>query len=423
MVKTRRAAALAGLMSSIALSVGAFSFPATSSQVPVRMAAQAADMPEAPAAGQAPAVRPAEPVAMPAGASAPAIQLAPSGVRTAADISLTFLRVAVTKHYGPLANASGYSVIVASGRDEAWAFGGTDPGGPSSPVAAQWNGSTLTPSALPRGLTGFITDASVLSSRDIWAASQYGRYVLRFDSHRWQVVGRWRYGQITGLSVISAQDVWAFGTTVTGSRVIGTWHFDGATWHPVAGPARSIYRASAISPRDIWAISAAGGADSILRYNGRTWRLVATGRALTGVQPRDILALSDQDVWVVGNQLGATGSARLVLAHWNGRGWSRLVSGLQAWPGRLAPGPHGDVLVTATPANGAATGLILHASDRGWGTTIVVQSGLGSGVTDVALAPGASAMWATGGVLTRLGGDAAIWAGPLPRADGDADDF
>jgi hypothetical protein len=53
----------------------------------------------------------------------------------------------------------------------------------------------------------------------------------------------------------------------------------------------------------------------------------------------------------------------------------------------------------------------------------VVQSGLGSGVTDVALASGSSAVWATGGVLTRLGGDAAIWSGPLPRADRDADDF
>ncbi len=89
---------------------------------------------------------------------------------------------------------------------------------------------------------------------------------------------------------------------------------------------------------------------------------------------------------------------------------------------RLAPGPHGDVLVTATPADAAATGLILHASPGGWGATIVVQSGLGSGVTDVALAPRTGSLWATGGILTRLGGDAAIWTGPLARTYPDPDD-
>jgi hypothetical protein len=420
MVKLRRASALAGLMSSVALSVGAFSFPGPAG--PAASAQAAAG--KAPDLGQAAAVRPAEQVATPAVPGSLARQKSPLLVGTAAKIGPVFLRVAVTRHYGILANASGYSVIVATGRDEAWAFGGSDPGGPSSPVAAQWDGSTLTPSPLPRRLTGFISEASAVSPTDIWAASQYGRYVLHFDGHRWQVVGQWRYGQITGLTAISDQDVWVFGTTVAGSRVVGTWHFDGISWQRVvSGPSRTIYRASAISHRDIWAVNAAGGADTILRYDGRTWRAMPAGRVLAGVQPTDILALSDHNVWVVGDQLGTTGSPRLVLAHWTGSGWSRLVSGLQAWPGRLAPGPHGDVLVTATPANGSATGLILHASTRGWGATIVVQSGLGSGVTDVALAPGHSEVWATGGVLTRLGGDAAIWSGPLPRADGDSDDF
>jgi hypothetical protein len=344
-------------------------------------------------------------------------------VRPAAKISTTVLRLAVTRHYGALDNASGYSVIVATARHLAWAFGGTDPGGPSSPVAALWDGSTLTSSVLPPGLTGFISEASAPAANDIWAASQYGRYVLRYDGHHWTVAVQWRRGQITGLTAISGRDVWVFGTTIGGSRTIGTWHFDGISWQPVAGPARSIYQASAVSRRDIWAIRAVSGADSIVRYNGRSWQPVATGRVLANVRPRDILAISDHDVWVAGNETGRNASARLVLAHWTGSSWSRLVSGLQAWAGQLAPGPRGDVLLTATPADAAATGLILHASPSGWGATIVVQSGLGSGVTDVALAPGSRSLWATGGILTRLGGDAAVWAGPIARADGDADDF
>ena len=360
-------------------------------------------------------------VAMPAGAFAYPAATRPAPAPPPVKLSRAVMRVAVIRHYGLPGNASGYSVIIAAGRGQAWAFGGTDPGGPSAPVAARWNGSTLTPSPLPAGLTGFISDASAPAPTNVWAAGQYGRYVLHWTGRRWLVAGVWRHGQITGMTAISATDVWVFGTTISGSRVLGSWHFDGSTWSQVHGPGRSIYRASAASRRDIWAIGASPQGDLILRYDGRSWRPVPTGRTLAGVEPRDILAISRHDVWVTGNQVGPGGSTRLVLAHWNGIRWSRLVSGLDAWAGRLAPGPQGDVLLTATPADAAATGLILRASSQGWGPTIVVQSSLGSGVSDVALAPGTWSLWATGGILTRLGGDAAIWSGPIARADSDAD--
>jgi len=342
--------------------------------------------------------------------------------RPAVTISRSAFRVAVTRHYGQPGNASGYSVLVVTGARQAWAFGGTNPGGQSSPVAAHWNGTSVTPSQLPSGLAGFISEASAPAANDIWAASQYGGYVLHSDGHRWRVAGSWRRGQITGLTAISASDVWAFGTTVTGERGTGTWHFNGRSWRLVTGPARSIYRASAVSDRDIWAIGVGADSQSIIRYNGATWRRVHTGSALAGVQPRDILAISNRDVWVAGNQVTGSGVVRLVLAHWTGRHWTRLVSSLHAWAGRLAPGPVGDVLLTATPTGPSATGLILLASSDGWRATLMVHSGLGSGISDVALVPGTRSLWATGGILTRLGGDAAIWSGPFDRPTHHQDD-
>jgi hypothetical protein len=346
----------------------------------------------------------------------------PPATRPAVGTSVAVLRVAVARHYGEPGNASGFNVIIATGAGQAWAFGGTNPGGPSTPIAARWNGSTLTASALPAGLTGFINDASAPAADDIWAAGQYGRYVLHWNGKGWRIARRWRSGQITGLTAISIRDVWVFGTTVTGSRLLGTWHFDGTSWTQVAGPAGSVYRASAVSHTDVWAIAATSDTDIILRYNGHTWWRVRTGPVFNGARPEDILAVSDRDVWIAGNEVSSAGTPRLVLAHWNGSYWSRLANGLPAWAGRLAPGPHGDVLLTATPANASATGLILHASADGWGDTIVVADGHGSGVSDVALAPGTSSLWATGGILTRLGGEAAIWSGPMARADHDADD-
>jgi hypothetical protein len=381
MLKFRPVAALV-LMPAAAVCVGAFSGPAAARTTPES-----------------------------SGGGAPAA--APSAARTSSAV----MRVAAVRHYGQPGNASGFSVIIATGAAQAWAFGGTNPGGPSTPIAARWNGTTLTASTLPRGLTGFINNASAPAANDIWAAGQYGGYVLHWNGERWRIARQWRDGQITGLTAISANDVWIFGTTTAASRLVGTWHFDGTTWRQITGEAGSIYRASAVSRNNIWAIAASFGADVIMRYNGRTWWRVRTGPALNGIQPEDILAVSNRDVWVAGNEVSRTGWPRLELVHWNGNRWSRLPGGLSAWAGRLAPGRNGDVLLTATPANASATGLIVHASPQGWGTTIVVADGLGSGVSDVALVPRTGSLWATGGILTRLGGAAAIWSGPMTRAD------
>jgi hypothetical protein len=350
--------------------------------------------------------------AVPGGASAPA------GPVRAVKASTSAFRVVVSRHYGTPGNASGYAVIVAAGGREAWVFGGTNPGGPSKPVADRWNGRTMTPSALPAGLTGFISDASAPSATDIWAASEYGGYVLHWNGVRWQLAMRWPGGIITGLTAVSASDVWVFGTRATGLRGTGTWHFNGRSWRQVGGAAASIDRASAVSRRDVWAIAAGPKADSILVYRGRMWRPVRTGRALAGVTLHDVLAISADSVWVVGDDVSA-GSVRLVLAHWDGTRWRRIPTGMRAWPRRLARGPHGTVLITATSAAGAS-GLILQAGMHGWQPAITIQSDLGSGVADVAVMRRTRSLLASGGILTRFGGNAVIWMrrlGPVHHPD------
>jgi hypothetical protein len=344
-------------------------------------------------------------------------------VHPVAKVSHGALRIALRQHYGPLANASGYSVILVAGRDSAWVFGGTNPGGASKPVAARWNGQRLTPSALPAGLAGFITDAGAVSARDIWATSEYGRYLLRWDGQRWSLVRTWPHGTITGLTVAGQRSVWVFSTTAAGVRQGGTWHFNGRSWARVSGLAGQIYRASALSRQDVWAVAAGERADSIVRFNGSRWWRVRTGAALAGVRAHDILAMSDRNVWVIGNQASKSGTGRLALLHWNGKTWAREPSKLDAWAGRLAPGWHGDVLMTATPeGTAAAAGLILRASPAGLVSVTMIRSAQGSGVSDIALSRGTRTVLVAGGVLTELGGDAAIWAGRVPPAAARPDD-
>ncbi len=326
----------------------------------------------------------------------------------------TTFQLTAGRHYGQPTNASGYSVIVRTGPASAWLLGGSNPGGPSTPVAALWNGALLTSATLPSGLTSFISDASATSPSDIWAVSRYGRYVLHYDGVQWRVVKLWQHGQITGLTAVSPSDVWVFGTTADGTSNVGTWHFDGYSWQRVPGLADSVVRASATSDSDIWAIAASRASYSILHYDGTSWQQVPTGADLDGIQPRDILANSPSDVWVLGTQADTTDGVRLVLLHWNGTAWTSLVTQIDAWAGRLAPGADGSVLVTATPADASAAGLILQvAAPAGW-PAVTAQSWLENGsVSDVTLASGTQSLWASGAILTRLGGEAVIWTGQL----------
>lgn len=320
----------------------------------------------------------------------------------------------VPRHYGQPGNFSGYSAIAITGRHAAWVFGGTNPGGSSAPVAAHWNGAKLQPASLPAGLTGFMSAASASSASDVWAVSEYGMYALRWTGRSWQVAKRWHQGEITGVAAIDPRDVWVFGTPLNGVPGIGTWHFNGHSWAQAGGPAARIYQASSWRG-DIWAVVADRHSDHIERFNGRSWQRVRTATALNGIQPASIVAVSNWDVWVVGNTSGKARPGRLVLAHWNGRSWQRLTTTMHAFAGPLAAGRRGGVLVTATPVSSPESGKILEVSTSGRVSAISVGSRLGSGVSDVALAQDSQSIWATGGDLTQVGSDAALWVVPVHR--------
>ena len=63
-----------------------------------------------------------------------------------------------------------------------------------------------------------------------------------------------------------------------------------------------------------------------------------------------------------------------------------------------------------TAGNSSAT-WILHLSRNGqWNRTVISASrGSGVGVGDLALVPGTTTLWGSGGLLTTAGGDAAVW--------------
>jgi hypothetical protein len=171
-----------------------------------------------------------------------------------------------------------------------------------------------------------------------------------------------------------------------------------------------------VSARDIWAIAAGPRSDSVERFGGRRWSHVRTGRVLVGVRWHDILALSADNVWILGNAATSHGSGRLVLAHWNGRRWVKFTTALAAWAGQLAPAGPGRVAATAVSSALLGDGLVAELTGQGHLTWSAIGSSFGTGVSDVAYTPATRTLWASGAIETRLGGNAAIWALTEPRA-------
>jgi hypothetical protein len=333
-----------------------------------------------------------------------------------ADGSARGWHLVATTHAGPPGNASGYSAVVAPGKDDAWVFGGTNPGAAGMPLVAHWNGSGWHRSRLPAGLGSFIGAASASAAANVWAVSYLGGYALRWNGHSWSVARRWRpAARATAVTAISRTDVWVFGAAGIGERGIGTWHYNGHGWRQVTGPNTAISQASAVSRHDIWAISTGRHGGVVVRWDGRSWTRVRTGRALAGAQLDDVLAISPQSVWVLALAPRAHQSGgQVLLAHWNGRRWARHavpereLSG-EPLPGRLVSDGHGGVWVSAMTAGPAPAAVLLHLWRSGRWTRESISRGDGNGVSDLALIPGTRSLWGSGGFLTSDGGAAAIW--------------
>jgi hypothetical protein len=321
-------------------------------------------------------------------------------------------QIVASVHYGQKDNASGYTTVIALAQSNAWAFGGTNPGAASSPAAEHWDGQHWRASPLPSGLSGFIVAADASSAKNLWAAGD--GYALRWNGVRWSVAWR-QAGQVTSVVAISPRDVWVFGSSsFSGGAELGGWHYNGRAWAREQGIPAAIYRASAVSGTDIWAITVSPNGGSVVNYDGQDWDPVPAGQALAGTQLDDVLAASARSVWVSGTSPVAGTAGKVILAHWNGTSWTRFAA---PWPvqraERFASDGTGGIWIPVVTGGASPQTWLLHLSGSGrWTRTQIAASpGTGVGIGDLALIPSTTALWGAGGLLTAAGGKAAIWAG------------
>jgi hypothetical protein len=159
----------------------------------------------------------------------------------------------------------------------------------------------------------------------------------------------------------------------------------------VSGSLRAV---AATSARNAWAVGATGsGRPLILHWNGSVWAKVAnpgfTGRgSLSGVA-----AVSASDAWAVGS---ASNGKALILLHWNGSTWAKGFTGSGGLSAVAAVSAR-DAWAVGSASNGRT--LILHWNGSSWKQA----PGSVRGNLSAVAATSAHSGWAVGGRTTGTG--------------------
>jgi hypothetical protein len=189
---------------------------------------------------------------------------------------------------------------------------------------------------------------TAVSHNDVWVVGGVGVRPLsaHWDGRRWRVINHRREGDLYDVDASERNDVWAVGARGL-SPEHGSLedvyplalHWDGHRWSEQSGwpngePTSTFDGVEAVSRTEAWITSDKWTFENggVQRWDGRRWNHVLRG--FTQGSVRDIAAVSERDVWVVGGKWISSGHYSPVLVHWNGDSWHiyrpRLGGGLNA---------------------------------------------------------------------------------------------
>jgi hypothetical protein len=270
-----------------------------------------------------------------------------------------------------------FTAVVATGKTTAWAFDGQ--GLTSPPTAWRLIGKAWTKVAFPGKKNEEVITAGASSPSDVWAftdISGAGSRVLRWNGAKWSVV-RTFTRQIGGASVVAGNDVWVFGEPITPGSGLGAWHYDGHAWKQVG---KNLMGGSALSATDAWAFNGT----NVDHWNGRKWASTSVKSLLPPVIPGplndpsvvDVLALSDGNVYAVGNGNDEDDGGPVVVLHYNGHKWAKVAQGLFGF----GPGPQisydgsGGLWLPISPNAGGLSYLAHYAAGKLTKATLPVSA-------------------------------------------------
>jgi hypothetical protein len=243
--------------------------------------------------------------------------------------------------------------VAATSASNAWAVGGSD-GTPGSTQILHWNGTTWkqVPSPVPAG-GGTLFGVSATSASDAWAVGCAGNcfqgfggiktLILHWNGTAWKRVPSPSPGtgsSLSAVTAVSAHNAWAVGCTAfcflsSASPHTVILHWNGTGWKQAASPAGATIGAlngiAASSAANVWAVGCAGHCfgpmattkTMIVRWNGSTWKHVASPSPAGGSVLTAVTATSASNAWAVGY---TRNSEKTLIMRWNGTSWKQAPS-------------------------------------------------------------------------------------------------
>ncbi len=330
--------------------------------------------------------------------------------------------------------------VAAISDDDVWATGQFIPSaGPVKPLFEHWNGHTwqVVSSPTPAGAQfSQMSGLAAISEDDVWAvgtllttAGNDQTFIEHWNGTRWKIVpspnpAGAANSSLHTVAAVSRSNVWAVGETRNSSGSASTLieHWNGHSWQIVSSPNASGSTSSFLlgvatvpHDEDVWAVGAsfnsAGTFQALIeRWNGHMWQIVP-GVAVSGGDLSGITAISDRDIWAVGNS-GPGGHLQVFIEHWNGHTW-------QAVPGVNPAGStstfldsvtavsHNDIWAIGNAFNttGSCQNLIEHWNGHAW--SIVPSANLAGlacfSLNGVAAVPHDEDVWAVGNAFGTTG--------------------
>lgn len=151
---------------------------------------------------------------------------------------------------------------------------------------------------------------------------------------------------LSGVSALADGDVWAVGSYSSsgGNNVNHTLieHWNGSVWSVVPSPdagthGSQLLGVAAVSDSDVWAVgnvsmstTVNGNRTLIEHWNGAAWSVVASPNpSMQGDNLTAIAAISATNVWAVGSfETNNQGANLPLIEHWNGAAWSVVTAGI-----------------------------------------------------------------------------------------------
>jgi len=230
-------------------------------------------------------------------------------------------------------------------------------------MAARWNGTTWTREPTPNGNpVGFNhLNGVAAAGGTVWAVGTYvdpNSSINRRKLILQRAGGSWRvsaaptvatYEHLAAVDATGLADAWAVGSATSNIQsaplVPLALRWNGTSWASMTLPATAstaLTGVDARTPSDVWVAGSSSNADGtqpyVARFDGTSWRRMATPTIPGGGQLSDVVALSPSAVVAVGRSNGTP----LVL-RWDGTSWTRESTPASSNPyltGAAAAGPN-----------------------------------------------------------------------------------